>query len=179
MSSVTTRDEAVRGAKALADYADRMYSEASTVPVGQDMADEIFELMGWAKEHGSKPGLIVMPSRSAEQTWLKVKHSAYAVLGALGETYAEDAVETNSLNQRPKPVARCTNCGTPSYNAILINGECGRMVSGKRCAGTNGSTMQETDWEECPACSATGWTSSASCGQCDGVGWLFVRGQRR
>lgn len=119
MSSVTTRDEAVRGAKALADYADRMYSEASTVPVGQDMADEVFELMGWAKEHGSKPGLIVMPSRSAEQTWLKVKHSAYAVLGALGER------------------------------------------------------------EECPACSATGWTSSASCGQCDGVGWLFVRGQRR
>jgi hypothetical protein len=72
------------------------------------MADEVFELMGWAKEHGSEPGLFGIPSRSAEQTWLKVKDRVYAVLGALGEN-AEDAAETNSLTQRPKPVARCTS----------------------------------------------------------------------
>jgi hypothetical protein len=84
-----------------------------------------------------------------------------------------------NVNPRPKPVARCTNCGTASYNATLINGECGRMVGGKRCVGTNGRTMRKTDWKECPACSATGLTSAGICERCDGVGWLFVRKHRR
>jgi hypothetical protein len=55
---------------------------------------------------------------------------------------------------RPTPVARCTNCGTPSHNATLINGKCGRMIGGKRCTGTNGSALQMTDWAQCSECAA-------------------------
>src|SRR6266404_8209120 len=36
------------------------------------------------------------------------------------------------MAKRPTPVARCTNCGAPWYNATLINQECG---SGKMAAG--------------------------------------------
>jgi hypothetical protein len=83
------------------------------------------------------------------------------------------------MSERPKPVARCTKCGALSYDATLIDGECGRMVGGKRCAGTNGREMRKTDWKECPACSATGFARAGTCERCDGEGWLFVRGKRR
>jgi hypothetical protein len=83
------------------------------------------------------------------------------------------------MSKRPTPNARCTNCGAPSYNATLINGECGRMVGGKQCSGKNGREMRKTDWKECLACSAGGLTSAGTCERCDGVGWLFVRAHSR
>ena len=83
------------------------------------------------------------------------------------------------MSKRPKPVARCTKCGALSYDAILIDAECGKMVGGKRCAGANGREMRKADWKECTACSATGLTRAGNCERCDGAGWLFVRGQRR
>jgi hypothetical protein len=83
------------------------------------------------------------------------------------------------MSKRPTPVARCAHCGAPSYNATLINEECGRVVSGQRCAGTNVREMRKTDWKECPVCSATGLTRAGTCERCDGVGWLFVRAHSR
>jgi hypothetical protein len=83
------------------------------------------------------------------------------------------------MAKRPIPVARCTNCGAPSYNTTLINGECGRMVGGKRCAGRNKREMRKSDWKECKVCSATGLVRAGTCERCDGAGWLFVRRQRR
>ena len=37
-----------------------------------------------------------------------------------------------------------------------------------------GSTLNENDWKECPACTGYGLTGDRKCEQCDGVGWLFV-----
>ena len=81
--------------------------------------------------------------------------------------------------KRPKPVTCCTNCGTPGYDIRLANAKCGRMAGKKRCKGTNSSANQENDWAECLACNATGWTGNGSCEQCEGAGWLFVRGKTR
>ena len=30
------------------------------------------------------------------------------------------------------------------------------------------------DWKECPDCGRTGRVATGKCGQCDGVGWLYV-----
>jgi hypothetical protein len=83
------------------------------------------------------------------------------------------------MSKRPKPVALCTICGASSYDATLINGECGRMVGAERCSGTNKREMRKTDWKECTVCSATGLVRTGTCERCDGVGWLFVREHRR
>ena len=37
------------------------------------------------------------------------------------------------------------------------------------------STLNETDWKECPKCTAYGLEGNKQCEQCNGVGWLFVR----
>jgi len=37
------------------------------------------------------------------------------------------------------------------------------------CDGVISSALNDNDWEECPACSASG------CPECNGVGWHFVR----
>jgi hypothetical protein len=83
------------------------------------------------------------------------------------------------MSKRPKPVARCTNCGALSYDATLVNEECGREIGEKRCAGTKAREMRKADWKECQACSATGLARAGNCKRCDGVGWLFVRAHSR
>jgi hypothetical protein len=54
-----------------------------------------------------------------------------------------------------KPTAFCTRCGAVSYNATLINGNCGRRIGGKRCHGIN-TTADESDLIECTVCKAPG-----------------------
>ena len=83
------------------------------------------------------------------------------------------------MSKRPKPVARCTHCGVPSYDGTLINKKCGGVFKGQRCVGTNGREMRKTDWKECSACSATGLKPTGNCERCAGAGWLFVRAHGR
>jgi hypothetical protein len=80
--------------------------------------------------------------------------------------------------KRPKPSTSCTKCGSPGYNIALANGECGRMVNGKRWRGTNQSAIDDKEWVKCPSCGALGYRGTPQCSQCGGPGWLFVRARR-
>ncbi len=82
-------------------------------------------------------------------------------------------------DQKPQPVAVCTRCGAVAYSQDVINGQCAQVTAGKRCTGVNGSALNKTDWEACPACLGTGHGNEKSCGQCDGAGWLYVRNRKR
>jgi len=73
------------------------------------------------------------------------------------------------------PEGRCTECGAPAHSAARIGQPCGKTTNGKTCRGVVGSTMNENDWKECPACTGYGLTGDRKCEKCDGVGWLFVR----
>ncbi len=79
------------------------------------------------------------------------------------------------MSRRQIPVGRCTKCGAPAYNAARINQPCGRTTHGKICMALIASTMDETDWKECPTCTGYGLTVNKQCQQCNGVGWLFIR----
>jgi hypothetical protein len=81
------------------------------------------------------------------------------------------------VDKRKQPIAVCTVCGAVSYNATLINGPCGRLASGKRCRGVNGSALKVDDWKECASCACSGMNGGVSCERCSGSGWLFVRGE--
>lgn len=81
----------------------------------------------------------------------------------------------DSEGPKPKPVAVCTRCGSVSYAANLINGQCGQVVAGKRCVGVNGSALNADDWKQCNACAGAGNTGTTRCGRCDGAGWLYAR----
>ena len=74
------------------------------------------------------------------------------------------------------PVAVCTVCHTYSRNVATINCQCGNKFNGKRCKGVWGSALNESDWEECPSCEATGNESNRECEQCEGFGWIYCRG---
>ena len=80
--------------------------------------------------------------------------------------------------QKPQPVAVCTRCGAVSYSTEMISGQCSEITVGKRCRGVIGS-VAKVDWEECPACLATGVRNEKPCGQCYGAGWLNVRNRKR
>ena len=84
--------------------------------------------------------------------------------------YAYDMVE-----HRQKPVAFCNRCGAVSYSATVINGNCGRMVGGKKCKGVNASALNENDWTECPVCKGFGTNGGKSCEPCQGSGWVATR----
>ncbi len=79
------------------------------------------------------------------------------------------------MEKRPKPVTCCTICGKVGYQIALTNERCEQMINRERCRGTNQSAIGVNDWKECSACSGTGGTVEI-CARCDGVGWLFVRG---
>lgn len=79
---------------------------------------------------------------------------------------------------KPQPVAICTRCGAVSYSTQMISGQCSQVTAGKRCTGVIGS-VAKVDWEECPACLATGTRNEKPCGQCYGAGWLYTRNPKR
>ena len=64
------------------------------------------------------------------------------------------------MSRRQIPVGRCPKCGAPAYNATRINQPCGRTTDGKICMALIGSTLNETDWKECPACIGYGSTAN-------------------
>jgi hypothetical protein len=81
--------------------------------------------------------------------------------------------------KRPKPVTSCTNCAGPGFDKELINAICGRgrrMVSGKRCNGTNQRAIGDS-WKECLTCAAFGYVGAAQCSVCDGFGWVCAESQ--
>lgn len=82
-------------------------------------------------------------------------------------------------DQKPQPIAVCTRCGAVSYSQAQISGQCVQVTLGKRCTGVVGSAPNQADWEACPGCLGTGTRNEKRCGQCDGAGWLYVRGRKR
>lgn len=76
------------------------------------------------------------------------------------------------------PAAVCTVCGAYTRDVNSINQQCGHKPDGKRCKGTYGGAQQDSDWEECPTCKATGRTEAGKCERCDGWGWIYARGRR-
>ena len=57
-----------------------------------------------------------------------------------------------------RPVAVCTLCGAVSYNAMLIDGVCGRSRGDlKHCRGVYRSALNQTDWAACDKCAGPGW----------------------
>jgi hypothetical protein len=77
--------------------------------------------------------------------------------------------------KREQPVTCCTDCGGVGYNIRVANGRCCRTVAGRRCNGTNASALNNSDWEECSYCLATGYYRNKECPQCRGAGFLFIR----
>ena len=73
--------------------------------------------------------------------------------------------------KRPKPVTSCTDCGGPGFDKELTNANCGRMVSGKRCNGTNQRAIGDS-WKACLTCAAFGYVGATQCSVCDGIGWV-------
>ena len=51
---------------------------------------------------------------------------------------------------------------------------CSQVFDKKRCKGHYGPALMRDDWKECPDCGRTGRVATGKCGQCDGVGWLYV-----
>ncbi len=80
------------------------------------------------------------------------------------------------MEKRLKPETACTDCGAPGSNITLTEdyGNCWRVG----CKGRIQTAIGENDWAECPSCAATGWEGGKDCSQCDGAGWLFVRGRK-
>ena len=80
------------------------------------------------------------------------------------------------------PVTVCTVYHSPGHNIAASNGQCPKVYNynGKqnRCRGIMGSAIGVDDWMECPSCGATGseTLTGKRCTQCEGEGWLFVRG---
>ena len=77
--------------------------------------------------------------------------------------------------RKPKPVAVCTRCGTHTHRVEFINERCHQGSGKDRCKGVFGSALSVDDWQQCGACSGTAWVGSASCGNCQASGWLYVR----
>lgn len=75
----------------------------------------------------------------------------------------------------PRPVSVCTHCGAVSYDMTQLNGRCKEQLAGTRCVGVNGSARGEGDWKRCEKCAGSGSAKSASCGYCNGSGWIYAR----
>ena len=108
------------------------------------------------------------------KAWLRIRaYSEIPTSAIQGDKTTSTESKQMSLE---RPVAVCTRCGAVSYNAMLIDGVCGRSRGdGKHCRGVNGSALNQTDWAACDKCAVTGLVGSARCERCDGVGWLFLR----
>ena len=72
-------------------------------------------------------------------------------------------------------MGRCAECGAPVYGPLRIDQLCSKTTNGKTCRAVIVSTLNETEWKECPACTGYGSTGNTQCAGCDGVGWPFVR----
>ena len=77
-------------------------------------------------------------------------------------------------DKRLPPYAVCTVCGHYAYSVMEIKKQCSQVVNKKRCKGVYGPALMRENWKECPDCGRTGRVASGRCGQCDGVGWLYV-----
>lgn len=80
--------------------------------------------------------------------------------------------------KRQIPATACTKCRTPGRDANLAGNQCGRKIDGNRCTGSVSVAIGARDWQECPSCGATGLVHGDKCDQCDGWGWIYVRGLR-
>ena len=74
---------ACRRATELVDFASKT---ETSIHVDDATWNDLMKLGVWAKEHGINPGMVEhsIPRPSDQRTWLIVKHSAQAILDALG-----------------------------------------------------------------------------------------------
>jgi len=81
------------------------------------------------------------------------------------------------MAKREQPVAECTRCHSVSRRMEQINERCSEQISGKRCEGGYRSMLRPDDWKECHRCSTTGLVYTERCIECNGEGWICVRGR--
>jgi len=77
-------------------------------------------------------------------------------------------------DKRLPPYAVCTVCDHFAYSLTEIKKRCSQVINRKRCKGVYRPALMRDDWKECPDCGRTGKVAGGKCGQCDGVGWLYV-----
>jgi hypothetical protein len=75
--------------------------------------------------------------------------------------------------KKPKPLAVCNVCGAFAAELRDVNHRCGKVVYGRRCAGTFKSSLGLV-WDECLPCYATGKVGSQTCTECSGWGWRLL-----
>jgi len=56
----------------------------------------------------------------------------------------------------------------------MLSGDCGQALPD-----VIGSAGNKAEWEACPGCLATGPANEKPCGQCCGVGWVYVRNRKQ
>ncbi len=70
------------------------------------------------------------------------------------------------------PVAVCTKCREHTGYVEQIGKRCYRKIDGRKCGGVLRAVPDPDEWQECSACTATGWIEGSRCGSCEGHGWL-------
>jgi hypothetical protein len=132
--------------------------------------DQVYKVLA---EMGRRGGIARAKKLSAQRR----KEIAIKASKAAARVRSKKAKEKTKQVKRRKPIAICTDCHAPVYDANRINGRCGRMLGRDTCRGVISSALNENDWEECTACSGSGFKgeSTARCESCEGAGWLFVR----
>jgi len=84
------------------------------------------------------------------------------------------------MTNKEQPVARCTRCGHYTMYVALINQRCPRRFIKKgRCKGIYRSMLAPGDWSECKNCFGLGIVDHNDCSDCQGTGWVCVRGLNR
>lgn len=80
-------------------------------------------------------------------------------------------IEDFENNYKPKPIAKCTKCGRPAFEASFINEKCHfRGIKTGRCKGVYRGLIGRDDWEKC-SCAG----NRDSCNSCFGAGWVTIR----
>jgi len=77
--------------------------------------------------------------------------------------------------QKPQPVAVCTDCITYSYSVEDINASCSIPRGQKVCQGNYVDTRDPINWKPCSACGGTGKNADTPCIACQASGWLLTR----
>ena len=79
------------------------------------------------------------------------------------------------MQQRVRPVAVCSLCGSFEYQMQMINDRCPARSGGKQCKGALINALADDDWNACEQCGASGTRDGSDCAACGGSGWKYLR----